>query len=127
MMSRQSSTSLLKSTSRRLPSYHYYLNNHNHPMVLFTNRIVFLSLTLTIVCSFYPSKSNLVLAINSYSDIGICQTVVNGTSKPLDCLSPSGPGSPKFCCLDKLVTTENNVGRWSRRCCAEDEFVLENE
>lgn len=55
-------------------------------------------------------------------DIGLCETVVNNTADTIDCVS----GTANFCCLKELVKTVNNVNKWTRRCCKESEYVLQN-
>lgn len=63
-----------------------------------------------------------VEAAKSSPDVGICETIHNQTVVMLDCLS----GQDNFCCQDEQVITHNNVTRWTKRCCSEKDFVLQN-
>ena len=53
------------------------------------------------------------------SDIVNCKTVVGQKLQELDCRN--GPGF--LCCLDKQI---GNSSVWSRKCCEEHEYVIQN-
>lgn len=55
-------------------------------------------------------------------NFGVCETVTNGTSLILDCLS----GDLHFCCRTERVKTWNNATSWAKKCCSEVEFVQQN-
>lgn len=68
-----------------------------------------------------PIKSTFVEA-KSTPDIGFCEGIQDSQPVMIDCFS----GDQNFCCNDKKEVLWNNVIKWSKRCCTEAEYVLQN-
>lgn len=69
-----------------------------------------------------PSAVFLAVEAKSTPDIGFCEAIRSKQTISLDCFS----GEKTFCCDDEEVTLWNNVTKWSKKCCTESEYVLQN-
>lgn len=87
-----------------------WLNSHHHHRSI----VIIVIIVLATIRFAHGTRSS--------PDIGLCETTVNGTTDTLDCLS----GTANFCCLSEPDQTVNKGNIWTKKCCEESEYVLQN-